>query len=391
MPWAMPLGPLTPDDRKRAAERASVDLRPDRVVRQATRTNRDRLLESFDFWLVEHLATTLHELLFGGSLDPELVSEALVAYGKDLFQSGRSYSRYAETINGAAALRPTLRRQLAAAWDLAFNWVVSEPHEHHAALPLSILLALASLALLWGWVREACVLLISWTGLLRIGEVFAALRSDVILPRDAAPGIDTCLIKIHQPKTRGRSAKHQVAKIDFPDIIDFLDAALGDCDPLEKIWPFSPQSMRTRFKQLQTALGLRTSRTGGFVPYELSSLRPGGATFLLQLTEDSEYVRRKGRWLSAKVLEIYIQEAVVATYQSKLSHQCRADITTLAGRFDTIVATAALNLRAKIPSFLWPRMSILQLNVLALVVTSHSKPKRQKRSRKRSIDVAPGG
>ena len=44
-----------------------------------------------------------------------------------------------------------LRRQLAAAWDLAFNWVSGEPRQHHPAMPVSVLLALCSLALLWGW------------------------------------------------------------------------------------------------------------------------------------------------------------------------------------------------------------------------------------------------
>ena len=149
---------------------------------------------------------------------------------------------------------------------------------------------------------------------MRIGEVFAAVRDDFILPRDAAPGTKCCLIRIHQPKTRGRAAKHQVAKIDFPDVIAFLDAVFSKCDGYEKLWPFSPQTMRVRFKQLQKALGLQLSRAGGHLPCELSSLRPGGATFFLQLAEDGDYVRRKGRWLSAKVLEIYVQEAVVATY-----------------------------------------------------------------------------
>lgn len=55
--------------------------------------------------------------------------------------------------------------------------------------------------------------------------------------------------------------------------------------------------------------------------YKLSFLRPGGATFLLQLTENGDFVRSRGRWLSSKVLEIYIQEAAVATYQSRLSHR----------------------------------------------------------------------
>ena len=194
-----------------------------------------------------------------------------------------------------------LRPQLSTAWDLAFNWVVNEPYEHHAALPLTVCLAIATLA--WGWVREASIILMCWTGLLRIREALAAIRSDFILPRDAAAGVLSCFLKIHQPKTRGRSAKHQVAKIDFPDVIALLDAIYGSCLAFERLWRLSAQSMRSRFKQLQTALGLNTTRRDGNVPYELSFLRPGGAAFFLQRTENGNFVRRRERWLTSKVLE----------------------------------------------------------------------------------------
>lgn len=77
----------------------------------------------------------------------------------------------------------------------------------------------------------------SWTGLLRIGEALAATRSDLVFPRDSAPGVHSCFLKIHQPKIRGRSAKHQVAKIDFPDVITLLDAVYGKRLFSEKLWP----------------------------------------------------------------------------------------------------------------------------------------------------------
>jgi hypothetical protein len=60
---------------------------------------------------------------------------------------------------------------LTGAWDLAFAWLVDEPHEHHPALPISILLSMMCLALLWGWPLEAAIFGMSWAGLLRIGEV----------------------------------------------------------------------------------------------------------------------------------------------------------------------------------------------------------------------------
>ena len=67
-----------------------------------------------------------------------------------MFAAGRSYGRYAETINSIAAARPLIKKQLTAAWDLAFCWLSDEPHQHHPAMPRSVLLAACSLSLMWG-------------------------------------------------------------------------------------------------------------------------------------------------------------------------------------------------------------------------------------------------
>ena len=73
--------------------------------------------------------------------------------------------------------------------------------------------------------REASLLLMAWSGLLRIGEVFAAQRRDrLVLPTDGAPGCDFALLQINQPKTRGVSAKHQAARIDPQDVAQLLSA-----------------------------------------------------------------------------------------------------------------------------------------------------------------------
>ena len=47
---------------------------------------------------------------------------------------------------------------------------------------------------------------------------------------------------------------------------------------------------------------------------DLSSFRPGGATWLPQASDNPELVRRRGRWLSPKVMEIYLQEVQFATF-----------------------------------------------------------------------------
>ena len=353
---AMPLQPCNKDETLRAERRAGNVLQADRVILQSTRNRRDHLLAAFDRWVAENLRTTLEAMLEPRSLDAEAISDALVAYGKELYSSGKSYGRFSETINAVTARRPALRKQVAACWDLAFNWVVDEPHEHNTALPHSILLATVALALLWGWSREAALFAMGWSGVLRIGEIFAAKREDLILPRDAAPGVLYALLKIRLPKTRGRAARHQSSRIDPVDVVALIDAVFARLLPSEPLWNRSPSALRKRFAALQSALGLDGGLGPGNLPYSLASLRPGGATFWLQKTEDAEYVRRKGRWLSTRVLEVYLQESVFATYTQKMTVESQSRVHHLCLHFNTILVKAIQLKHAYIPESAWPRL-----------------------------------
>ena len=51
-----------------------------------------------------------------------------------------------------------------------------------------------SAALFWGWYREAAILGLTWCGSLRIGEVLLAVRDDLVLPADSAPGTQFALL-----------------------------------------------------------------------------------------------------------------------------------------------------------------------------------------------------
>lgn len=143
----MPLEPLGSEETEKARRRVETTLLADRVLRPQTRTRCEQLLDQL---LVENMHLTLEQLLGKREADAELVSKALVTYGKQLLYSGKSHGRYSETINAVAAKRPTLKRLLAGAWDLAFAWVTDEPHAHHPATPLSVVLAFGGLALLLG-------------------------------------------------------------------------------------------------------------------------------------------------------------------------------------------------------------------------------------------------
>ncbi|OLQ15595.1 hypothetical protein AK812_SmicGene21 [Symbiodinium microadriaticum] len=308
-----PPAPRTPADARRAESRAPLQLFADRIVRLTTRINRAKLLEDFEAWLIQAGYMTLKAILSWPLDRTEEISGILVSYGRSLFRAGAAYYRYSETINAVAAARPGIRRHLGSAWDLAFAWLSEEPHAHHKALPKGVLLAVLAAALSWGWLREAAVFALAWAGLLRIGEALNAYRRDLILPRDAAPGTDFVLLQISSPKTRG--------------------------------------TLRRRFKTLQERLGLASPDGGAH--FDLASFRPGGATWMLTMTENPDLVRRRGRWLSTRVMEIYLQEVQAATYLPSLSTERRAVLQQASEAFSSILAKAIFFIDSNIPQAAW--------------------------------------
>ena len=83
-------------------------------------------------------------------------------------------------------------------------------------------------------------------------------------------------------------------------------------------------------------------------------MRPGGATWLLHQTENPEYVRRRGRWLSSRVLvEVYIQEVLVTTFIERLSPRTRSLIELCSGEFAITVERTIALLDSGIPPCVW--------------------------------------
>ena len=214
------------------------------------------------------------------------------------------------------------------------------------AMPLGILLAVLSAALAWGWAAEAALFGLAWAGLLRPGEVLSARRIDLILPRDAAPGTKHALLVIRNPKTRGRAARHQSARVDPADVIELLDAVFGKLPGHALLWPQSGATLRRRLEQIQERLGLVEA---GKPAFDLSSFRPGGATWALNATENSELVRRRGRWLSLRVMDIYLQEVVAITFLPSLEPSTRECVDSLASQFTAILQRVIFFMSRGIP------------------------------------------
>eukprot|EP00435_Cladocopium_sp_Y103_P058885 s1903_g20.t2 len=350
---AMVLGPNTGAERRKAAERAQRPILPiGRPTLEVTTRLRQRYWRMFLDWTVSE-GIDFQALLLSYHLYVEDINIILARYGRVLYSAGKPYSVFAETINMLTSIKPVLRRQLQGAWDLAFSWVQAEPSVHHIAMPWQVLLAMVTVALAWQWTRVAGCLALGWGALLRAGEIIGALRHDLLLPRDVDFTVAYALLSLQEPKTRNTGPRHQAAKLDVPDLLEVVDLAFGAMPEHFKLWGQSGQTLRLRFKDILRELQLPTEKLPGLKPLDLGSLRSGGATWHLQTTEDGEYCRRKGRWLSQKVMEIYVQETTALLYLKRIPEPGKIKTLAVANLFPTVLARAKALRRATVPDNVW--------------------------------------
>ncbi|CAE7365687.1 mok12, partial [Symbiodinium necroappetens] len=197
---------------------------------------------------------------------------------------------------------------------------------------------LLSISLLWGWFDVAGILAICWGGLARVGEAMAAKRRDLVLPDDvgAECGADGSMIlmAVMEPKTRFKAARHQCVKVDQPQLVKLIRTAFYHLKADEKLWPRSGATLRARFQKLLAALGIPTNAVANVRDFDLASLRAGGATWLMGSSESPDLVRRRGRWVTLRVMEIYIQEVAAMMFLPRLEPELRQHIFSWANVFD---------------------------------------------------------
>lgn len=348
------IAPRTPGDWTRQGSRK---LRPPlpagRPVTDATAGNRERLIRDFFCWCAR-TGWNIEQLLLELLKNVEQINRVLQLFGRRLYEAGKPYSAYIESINSIVSYRPVLRRQLQPAWDLVFAWVRGERPVHHLATPWQILPTMLSVALAWGWVEVAGVLSLRWGALLRTSQMTGAFRKDLLLPSDTLGTNNFLLLSLQEPKTRFVAARHQYAKCDIGDLVRVCELAFKDTPRMSKIWPFSSHTFRLRFKDLLGALQLQTGACQGRKSLlDVGSLRPGGATWQLQVTENASFVQHWGRWINAKVMEIYIQEVGSTQYLLQLTDEQRKLVVGMAKLFPALFERAEAFRKASIPPSLW--------------------------------------
>lgn len=220
-------------------------------------------------------------------------------------------------------------------------------------MPFQVLIALITTSWLWGWKKEAAVFALAWGALLRIGEVLAATRRDLILPDDVGNTVDFILLRIAEPKTRYSAARHQAGKLEQADLIQVVRFGFKELKNHERLWPFSGSTLRLRLSKLLERFGLPSKDQPRQKALSLASLRPGGATWLMGVCESAEVVRRRGRWASFKTMEIYLQEVMSVTFLNDISKESRDRILVAVELFPLVFLQVKQFIFASIPETTW--------------------------------------
>ena len=350
---AMPISPGTPAEVRKSLQRRTAEpLVEGRPVLPATGSAREKYLNIFYAWAEGEGIDVLH-LLEHPSTYVEEINVILCKFGRTLYGAGKTYTQYAETINGITSIRPSLRRQMQGAWDLGFAWMRQEPSQHHVAMPSIILLSMITTALMWGWTYFAGSLAIGWGSLLRPGEIFSLKRYNLLFPSDSGFSIQYLLVSLQEPKTRFTTARHQATRLDIPDLLQVVTMIYEKMPPHHSIWPYSPQTFRNRFRSVLSALKLPIEHSATLKALDPGSLRAGGATWLMQVTDNGELVRRRGRWQNHRIMEVYIQEVSSLLYLQKITATSRDTIFATASVFNSVLERAGSFISSAIPTNVW--------------------------------------
>eukprot|EP00438_Fugacium_kawagutii_P004250 Skav217520 [mRNA] locus=scaffold647:242806:246940:- [translate_table: standard] len=306
-PWLQALvagDPLEFDQVREADSLVSgVSLEPTANRHPATNKRRETCYDSFTKWIHDEL----HLEVSQDNFPPDMMSTALIAFGKHLFYTGAPKYFFAETINAVIDHFPSYRSLVSSAWATLKKWEEAEPAEPAMIMPSSVIRAAVSLALLWGWKCFAAAILLGFHGLLRPNEILPLKRGDLVLPRDVLSPELVCYVKLVRTKT-SRFMQRQHARISDEVSVLFLDAVFGCMPAVEPLFNCSQAMFRTRWNRLFGALGLPTNeKLRGVTP---KSLRGSGASWMFHYTEDINRILWRGRWQSKRTLEHYLQDVM---------------------------------------------------------------------------------
>eukprot|EP00438_Fugacium_kawagutii_P011433 Skav235906 [mRNA] locus=scaffold256:299189:305925:- [translate_table: standard] len=286
------------------------------LIRPQTMAIGSRQWELFLEWAASTLGSEVIPSLW---LSPGLMGQMMGLYGKHMFECGKALFNYRHLVVFAQREFSGLKGFLQPAWETINRWEELEPVEHRRPLPAALVRALVGVAILWGWFRVAAVILISFHGCCRPGEVLKGCRGQLVFPADVGQVDGPIFYRIQKPKPGRRGmGRVQHTKILPVDVCVFLTAKLFDLQGDAFIYPGSASSFRTRWDRLLRAL--EVPLVANLTP---GGLRAGGTVELYRRGTPIADILWTLRLKNIETLQHYLQEISTQITMVDLPSRCK--------------------------------------------------------------------
>ena len=218
------------------------------------------------------------------------------------------------------------------------RWEIVEPVVHRPPMPEPLLRAMVALAIFRGWERWAGVVLITFYGVMRIGDVITAPRRCLLLPVDFLdPDANYAFMRVEKPKSGQRGgAKVQHARIRGEALLSALAGIFAGLQPGDRLYPLSAAAFRTRWNILLRMLGVPSSAR--LTP---GGLRGGGAVAAYRLGMPIQDLMWQMRLKHSSTLEHYLQEVAAVSALANLPDAARSAILAASQSYPSSLTLAA--------------------------------------------------
>ena len=307
---------------RRVVSRNLQDLNNVELVRAETAALGEKIYSQFLKWLELSLdIATIHKLF----LVPALMGYMVAAYGKFLYAKGDALYTFRHLVVYVQRRHPGFKGFLQPSWEVVTRWEELEPVEHRRPLPYSLMTAMVTLCVAWKWHFVAGVILISFHGCCRPGEVLNACRSQLVLPCDLGNVSGPCYLRIQKPKPGMRGmGRIQHAKVAPADVVEFLNKVYRKHGPDVPLYGGTPSAFRLRWNKLLVALNV--SKNAGITP---GGLRAGGTVELYRRGVPILDILWALRLKHVETLQHYLQEIATQITMIDLPLETRVKVACL--------------------------------------------------------------
>lgn len=229
---------------------------------------------------------------------------ALCEYVHDVYEQhdGKNKSKAQNAISGIQLFCPRFKHKLQLSQQAMAGWRRLHPAHKHPPVSWSQTIAIACKLAVWGRWDMAVATLLSFSALLRIGEMVSLRVSDIYDAQAQENRLDRAAFSGLRLR-RAKTGDNQFAELHDNAVMSLLRLHLRT-RKRGFVFDFTAGTFRRHFKRAATAIGLDSS----VVPH---SLRHGGATALYMLGVPLETILVRGRWAATKSARHYVQQGRV--------------------------------------------------------------------------------